>query len=163
MPVFQGLAEGGLDWGSILLTSVRAELARRLGRRRLRFALRPLTNRRRNIRFRSQLGNELFELTFALVRGSGQDVFVVGVTQVLGQHSDTAQVKTSVLEHRKDHRILAGQTSCGDAPISFPFRQMQHIHAVVNHRRRSFASIESTRIDFGDVCDKNPLDTSRLR
>ena len=71
------------------------------------FALRPLTNRRRNIRFRSQLGHELFELTFALVCSSGQDVFVVVVTQVFGQHSDTAQVKASVLEHRKDHRILA--------------------------------------------------------
>ena len=40
---------------------------------------------------------------------------------------------------------------------------MQCAHAVLNHGRPSLTSKQPTRIDFGDVCDKNPLDTSRLR
>ena len=61
--------------------------------------LRSLTNRWRNIRLRSQFGHEVLDLSFGLVSGSGQDVLVVGVVEVLGQHPEPAQVNAPILEH----------------------------------------------------------------
>ena len=89
---------------TVRLSSLCTVLVRRLGRlgrTGLGFRKRLLSNRRWNIRFRSQLCHELFELAFALVSGSCQDLFAIGLGEMFRDHGDATQVKAAILEHRE--------------------------------------------------------------
>ena len=107
------LTRSGRSWwftGRVGLAGhLRTFLLRRFRARRLsRLGNSPwnLPNRGWDIRLRCELGHELFELAFALVDGSSQELLAIGRSEFLQlrcQCRDAAQVKATILEHRQNH------------------------------------------------------------
>ena len=123
-----------LDW-SRSFNCVRAQLddrrrvfdcvrAQRYAWRRLgRFTFcRKLAHPRSDVRLGRNLGNQLFDLPLALVRRPRQELIAISFGRNRRELGDTAQVKASVLEHRKERWMLPRGACDADTQVSLCLR-----------------------------------------
>jgi hypothetical protein len=78
------------------------------------------------------------------------------------KEGDAAQVKTSIGQHRKEHRVFPRRSGHRDAEISLGLGEVQNFDGVFEHGRASLASKEPAMVHFTDMCDELGVDPPRL-
>jgi hypothetical protein len=71
-----------------------------------------------------------------------------------GEERDAAQVDPSVPQHLQESRVLAAGPGHVDAQPCLGLREVEHLHAVGEHRGHGFPSVGFPSVDLGDVGDE---------
>jgi hypothetical protein len=96
------------------------------------------------------------------VHGPLQHPVAVAGGEVWRQLGDGREMEAAVTQHGQQHGVLPGRPGHGDAQVGLVLREMKHLGAVDEHRRRGLSGVEPPGVDFGNEGDKVCFDAAGL-
>jgi hypothetical protein len=120
----------------------------------------PHDHRRSGPRF--ELRHDLLDPALGLVgRPLEENRSILG-SEDRGQQRDPAQVDPSVPQHLQEPGVLPAGPGHVDAQAGLGLREVEHLHAVGEHRRHGLPGVGPPGVDLGDVGDEVGLDPPRV-
>ena len=141
---------------------------RRRGSRRGRcyprlLGLRELPYKRSDCWLRRTVGQQLLDLTLALVPRAIEEFHVILWREMRREQREPRPVNFSPADPFQHERVRATQAGRADPLKGRSFGEVEHLHAVLEHRREALSDVEPTRVDLSKVRQKIGLEVSVSR
>ncbi len=107
---------------------------------------------------RGTVGQQLLDFALALVPRAIEQRAVILWGEMRRKQREPRQVNLPPPDALQHGRVLSSEPCSADPLVGGRFREVEQLHAVLEHRWEAFGAVQATRVDFSKVRQKLGLD-----